>query len=523
MKSIKYVVAAAAALLASAANAEWYEARTNHFIIYSQSKKADTIAFAQRLERFDNALRIVQRIPYNTPVPDPAKVVVYRFGDTRDVGELAGSRFVAGFYIPRAAYPVAFTPVRDYAATGTAEKIETGGQLDAGTVLFHEYTHHFMLRSFPATYPGWYVEGFAELNATINLRDDGSFVVGMPANHRSTELFQMQQMPVRKLLDSNYKYTQPEEMVQKYSMGWLLSHYLTFNKDRTGQLSTYLKLLGEGKPSLEAAQTAFGDLDKLNGELQKYKSTNLPAIEVVPPGYTAPTVTVRLLDPGEEKYMRYRMQLSRGVTRASARGISSTLSREAAANPGNMAVQLLAAEAGLDALDFAAATAAANRALAISPRSVDALVYKARALIEAKEGPTERFADARKLLVTARSADKSDPRPLILYYMSYRYAGIKPIPEAALFALDDAYELARHDDYYRLILSRQLLEENRLKPAAQILAPLAFRFDGRDPEKNFADKAMTKIKANDGPGALEILAKELRKIEDPDSAKRDRD
>ncbi|MFM5954619.1 MAG: hypothetical protein ACKOPE_10010 [Novosphingobium sp.] len=513
MRVVKFAVAAAAALLSTAASAEWFEARTNHFIIYSESNRADTIAFAERLERFDNALRVLQRMPTSQAEPDVAKVVVYRFGDTHDIGTLAGSDGVAGFYIPRAAYPVAFTPAKDYHMAGSLGRTDERIELKPGTVLFHEYTHHFMLRNFPATYPGWYVEGFAEVNSTIELRPDGSFLVGKPANHRSIELFEMQQLHVRKLLDPNYKYTSIEEVVQKYSMGWLLSHYLTFDKPRAGQLATYLKLLGEGKPGLAAAEQAFGDLNKLNSELQKYKSTNMPAIEVRPAAYAPPTVSIRLVDPSEERFMRQRIQLARGVTRSDARRINAALGHASAEDPKNFLLQLLAAEAGLDALDFATASAAADRALALAPNSVDALIFKARTLIEAKDGPADRFAQARKLLVQARSIDKADPRPLIEYYMSYRRAGQRPIPEVAIFALEDAYDLAKHDRYYRLILTRQLLEENRAAPAAQVLAPLAFSFDGRDPEKNYAGKAMTAVQAGDVPGALAILAKELDKLE----------
>ena len=72
------------------------------------------------------------------------------------------------------------------------------------------------------------------------------------------------------------------------------------------------------------------------------------------------------------------------------------------------------------------------------------------------------------------------------------------------------------NECYRLILTRQLLEENRLSPAAQVLAPIAYSFDGRDPEKNFAGKAMAAIHAGDGPGALAILNKQLDKIEGAD-------
>jgi hypothetical protein len=517
MKALKFAVAAAAALLASAANAEWHEARTNHFIIYSEGKQAEVAAFAERLERFDNALRVLQKRPVNEVLPDIAKVHVFRFGDTSDIGRLAGGQGVAGFYIPRAARPVAFTPIRDYRNPGSRSREDEKTNLKPEVVLFHEYTHHYMLANFPTTYPSWYIEGFAEANATIELRPDGSFMVGLPANHRARELFDMQQLHVRKLLDPNFEYTSLEQLIQKYSLGWLLTHYMTFSKARAGQLQTYLKLLADGKPALAAAEEAFGDLNKLQSELQKYKSSNLPAAEVVPAGYTKPTVTTRQLSPTEERFIQQKIKLARGVTRAEARGLASMFNRAAAELPTDYNVQLLAAEASLDALDFAGAMTAANRALAINPNSVDAMLFKARSLFEAKSGAPERFREARALLVRARKTDENDPRPLIEYYRSYRAAPERPIPDLAAAALDQAYDLARHDDTYRLLLTRQLLEENRLDAAEQVLAPVAYGFDGRDPEDDFAAKIMTKIKAKDGAGALTILNKELKGLDGLDT------
>jgi hypothetical protein len=266
MKALKFAVAAAAALLASAANAEWHEARTNHFIVYSEGKQAEVAAFAERLERFDNAMRVVQRMPTNEVIPDIAKVHVFRFGDTSDIGALAGSRGVAGFYIPHAARPVAFTPAREFKDRRSLERTLEDPTFSAEVVLFHEYTHHFMLKNFATTYPGWYIEGFAEANATIMLRPDGSFVYGMPANHRARELTELPQLHVRKLLDPAYEFKSGTEAIQKYSLGWLLTHYLAFSKDRAGQMQTYLSLLGKGTPGMAAAEQAFGDLDSLNRE-----------------------------------------------------------------------------------------------------------------------------------------------------------------------------------------------------------------------------------------------------------------
>src|SRR5690606_40360278 len=54
-------------LASPAARAEWWEATTSHFVVYSESSQRDAEKFAVLLERFDNALRILQGMP----VPGP--------------------------------------------------------------------------------------------------------------------------------------------------------------------------------------------------------------------------------------------------------------------------------------------------------------------------------------------------------------------------------------------------------------------------------------------------------------------
>lgn len=497
------------------ARAEWWQANSGHFIVYSEGSKAEATNFAMRLERYDGALRTLQAMPPGQPIADAAKVVVYRFGDTDDIGNLAGLSGVAGFYIARAAYPVAFTPAREARNRAIKTRTDSRTELNSETVLFHEYTHHFMLRNFSTAYPGWYVEGFAELNSTIDLRDDGSFVVGLPANHRSYSLFQTSALPLRKMLDPAFRYRDGADMGQKYARGWLLTHYLSFGKKRPGQLADYLKALAAGEDGLKAAERVFGDLGKLDSEIEKYKSSRLPMAEVVPQGYTPPQITLRKLSADEERLMLQQIKLARGVSRKQARAMAGDLQAAAAAMPTSYTAQILAAEASLDAADYAGAGAAADRALALDPRSVDALVFKGRSLIEAPSGDPSRFALARPFLVRARKVDPNDPRPLIEYYQSWRRSG-QAVPEDALIALEDAFDLAAHDRGYRFLLTRQLVEENRLTPARQVLAPVAYSYDGNDPKSDLAGQAMDKLEANDAAGALELLNKFIRRMEGAD-------
>src|SRR3546814_7763724 len=94
-----------AVLASPAARAEWWEAQTSHFVVYSESDKGDAEKFAALLERFDNALRTLQGMPVPGPEVGAAnRVQVYRTGDTDNIAVFAhaSGSGVAGFYIPRA-------------------------------------------------------------------------------------------------------------------------------------------------------------------------------------------------------------------------------------------------------------------------------------------------------------------------------------------------------------------------------------------------------------------------------------
>src|SRR4051812_22071313 len=119
------------------ANAEWWEARTDHFIIYSKSSAKDAKEFAERLERYDQSLRSLQVIKPDPRLSDARRVKIYRAGNIVDISVLAGDAEsgIAGFYIPRLE-PVAFVPAR--------EQVQLRSELDPETVLKHEYAHHFM-------------------------------------------------------------------------------------------------------------------------------------------------------------------------------------------------------------------------------------------------------------------------------------------------------------------------------------------------------------------------------------------
>lgn len=486
-------------LVAAPAQAEWWEARTDHFIIYSKSAAKDAKEFAERLERYDQSLRSLQLIKPDPRLSDARKVKIYRSGVPVDIAALMGDSEsgVAGFYIAHL-LPVAFVPAR--------EMVQSRSKLDAETVLKHEYAHHFMFRHFPGAYPSWYVEGLAENYATLDFKPDGSFHLGNPPQYRAEELVgkyrQFLPYTVRRMLLTTTEPT-PEDSYARYSYGWLFTHYMTFEPSRKGQLLTYLRLLDQGHQSAEAARQAFGDLDKLESEVRRYKNGNrFLGADVKFGNYRPPVVSMRRMTPDEEAIMPVAIRSKRGVWPKVAKGVASDARSVAARYPNSFPVQLELAEAELDAQNLDAADGAASAAIALQPRSAEALYFKGQVALARGKTDPKQYAVARSWFTKAYEADSDHPGPLVGNYQSYFKAG-GPIPESAVIGLEQAYRLAPHNDELRIILARQLLTENKLDVAKMLLVPL-----GLSPHESKRAKAMNEVVAKiDASNRNEALAK----------------
>lgn len=492
---IKLTVLASVAFIgATPAHAEWWEAQTEHFIVYSESSAADAKRFAEKMEQLDMSLRSLQNVTFS-PVNSPAKkLTVFRFGQVDDISRLAPG--AAGFYIPNISGSNAFTPAKAdsrstgalLGASGRSEKTK----LDPEKVLFHEYTHHFMFQHFEAAYPKWYSEGYAETVATIRMNPDGSFHIGDPPNYRSDLLFQnVLNVSVERLLAPKAKPT-GEDLYGWYSVGWLLNHYLTFEPSRKGQLKQYLRAIKDGVKPADAARQAFGDLGQLNREIIKYKgSGRLGGFDVRIANFTPPVAKMRQLTPDEEASMKVRIRSKAGVNKKIALNAARDARALALKYPNSYPVQLALAEAELDQADFDSsnlprAEAAADGALAIKPDSVEAMIFKGRALLERGKTDKTQLPVARTWFAQAFNKDPNHPAPLFYNYLTYYEAG-GAIPESAITGLEKAYDEALYDDQLKLVLARQLLSEKKGPAARSVLMPMAIFPEFGDSAKKYAE------------------------------------
>lgn len=454
-----------AATVATPAAADWREASSDHFIIYADASEDWLTGFATRLEKLNATLRFLQ--PQQDEAGERAnRLVIYAVSGVDAVQKLCGKcGSIAGFYVPRVGSSVAYT-----ARTTTSNILE----MTSDAVLQHEFAHHFMYANSGAAYPKWYSEGFAEFFSTAQVEKDGRVSIGRAATHRAYNLVN-NNLRIERVIEPPAK--MDAEMGDIfYGRAWLLTHMLTFDKARSGQHSRYVALINEGKPNMEAAKAAFGDLDQLERQLNAYVRKPLSYVSLPADKTKIGEIKLRLLTPGEAQTMSVRMRSDRGVDRAAATALVPEARRRAAPFASDPGAQMVLAEAEYDAGNDAEADAAADRALAADPKNVEALLYKGRVAVRraiAARADAKGWAVARGWFIKANRIDSNAAEPLMLFYTSFKAAGDEPTNNAKL-ALARAFQLSPQDRGLRIMAAFQLLSDDKAAEARRALLPLAF-------------------------------------------------
>ncbi len=479
----------------------WKEAESDHFKIYSDGDEKYLAKLSGRLEAIHYLLKIA------TGLKEPAeanvvKVKVFAVSDVVKVQSLIGDKqgFVAGYYDPQLSGPISVIPL----------KSGSDGSFSGELILFHEYTHHFMLQYQAAAYPAWYVEGFAEIASTASFERPGAITFGKAAKHREAELRYSKHYPAAKMLDGRFLKEKSGAEGWEYGDAWALSHYLTFSDKRRGQLGAYLKAINAGQPYAEAAKV-FGDLNDVTREVNiyieggsfPYKAPPLPADVIKAPDIRPLTVTeaefiddnivmerFALINTREEYEAQAKVREKAGKPmkkdydtyfkeESTARdkwmqGLNSRVARFA----GDPSAWNVKAHAECMAKDFAACLKSADKSLTLKSDDWEAQMRKGQALIGiAKTLPEARrgapASDGRQWLLKANKANPAAHEPLFYYFESFAAEG-KAAPADAIDALQQVVNTIPQVDGPRLQLGRALIVAKRLGLARKILNPLAY-------------------------------------------------
>ena len=456
-------------VLATPAHAEWRRAESQHFIAFGQMSDSDLRTRLERLEKFDAMMRQL----FN--VEDTVKVHLFLLPSMGDVQEYANDSGVGGFYNATAQLAYAFMP----------EKLSFYRQgFTPESILLHEYTHHMLLGGLDVYVPGWATEGLAEMFSTVRYDSDGGLTIGAPNPARSQFVYSGSRWNVEKLLRSDKDRPTGDERIELYSRGWALAHYLWLSGKRPGQYSKFLACLNDSGEPVECGKKVFGDLDKLDREVNAYlRRSTFPASSFSEEQLDAPTdITVRDATPGEEAILHYRMVSLLGVNKETAPKLAADARPVGAKYPNDAFVQRAMAEIEYDAAsvgeggDFGLADAAADRALAADPENVMAMAYKGRIAAQRamkSDEPAGYWDEARKWFLKANKLEPNNPLPFVLYYDSF-IAERGEAPEGAVGGLYRAIVLMPQDPSLRARAAVELIKSDDIAKAREVLAPAAF-------------------------------------------------
>ena len=241
----------------------WIEVRSPHFVVTTTTNEKQARKIADQFER----MRSLFHVLFPKLKIDPSSpVIVLAVRGEKDFRALEPQEYLA-----KGSLRLGGLFLR------AADKNYVLMDLDAEgehpySVVYHEYTH--LLLSKAEWMPLWLNEGLAEFYENTDI-DETDARLGQPSGEDIRLLRETRLLPLSVLfaVDFNSPYYHEDNKGSIfYAESWALTHYLRVKdfQQKTTRLQQYGDLLASGTDPLTAATTAFGDLKKLEIELNLY-------------------------------------------------------------------------------------------------------------------------------------------------------------------------------------------------------------------------------------------------------------
>jgi tetratricopeptide (TPR) repeat protein len=284
---------------------EWFELRSDHFLVRTNLPKEEAARAVVELEEVRATLaRFI-----SSTAPQPAgRMQVIQLADAAEMAEFVG-RGVGGI-----ATADAFgRPLTVMGVWRSSRPLP---------ILQHELAHLVSFSVLPRQ-PAWFAEGLAGYFETVR-RDaaKGAMVVGEPDPGRVLYL-------ERRFPGGWGRMVRERRVALTYGFetaSWLLVHYLVDR--RSEEFDAFMDLLAAGKDPGDAFSAAFPGLteERLDAELHAYFRRGALGTMSVPIPEWSGSIAVRRLAPDEILALRAQVHLVPGSFQAAKREISQALS-----------------------------------------------------------------------------------------------------------------------------------------------------------------------------------------------------
>ncbi|MES1156485.1 MAG: hypothetical protein ABUL73_01785 [Alphaproteobacteria bacterium] len=454
----------AACLFGSTAHAHWLRAESTHFVVYGEGGEVGLRRAVQNLEEFDTLLRQLTGL---NPPDDLQKPSIYLVNTHAELAVLSPglSPLIAGYYFPSVEYVGAFA-------------LQGESSLGAQEILFHEYTHHFMFESSGATYPPWYVEGFAEYVQTATFVQ-GRVTIGAPSRARTEDALDGDWPPVETFLSMHHGHLSDRQELSFYAESWVATHYLFESSERTQQLRTYLRGLAHGADPIQSFQPAFGmSPDDFVRTLRTYIHRRIDVLSTNEPAVDVSNVRITQLSPGADALLLLDARLRRGqIADADRAPLADQVEQIAAQFPTDAFAQHTHARALLLRGDYAGGRTLLQGMIAANASDEEAYRLLGQSYLrEAEAASTNQSTlarQARPFFVHAFSL-KPDDVPTLYGYACTFPPGSAEFTNDVVNVLLRAHELAPQVDEISVNTASVLMLRGRYDEAVAILRPIAF-------------------------------------------------
>jgi hypothetical protein len=241
----------------------WYEVRSQHFVVVSNSsdKQARRVA-----EQFERMRAVFHRLFPHDNIDPSTPIMVLAIRDQKDFRALEPAA-----YLTKGSLELGGLFLRGPDKNYVLMRLDAEGD-HPYSVVYHEYTH--LLLSKIDRLPLWLNEGIAEFYQTTEINDK-DVLLGKPSQQDLQLLRQYQLLPLPVLfkVDQTSPYYHEETKGSIfYGESWVLTHYLETKDvlEKTHRVGDYVQLIDHDVDPVTAATQAFGDLKQLQSSVEAY-------------------------------------------------------------------------------------------------------------------------------------------------------------------------------------------------------------------------------------------------------------
>jgi hypothetical protein len=443
---------------------DWFRAESTHFVVYSDTNRANVSQLLEQLERLDYLLQLYASSSNSNKNRPATKLTLYYLKDLSDLRQLTLGLpgYAVGLYNSCAEGVQGFNAHLMFRDSNAAQ-LEKRRELVGLTYIFEAYARHFIYHNSDLRAPAWYIDGFAQYFASTRFSDTET-VVGMAPQaiadylgsvHSTGRYDSLDYQDILGGNDSKGPSLGGKDGVKLefQAKSWILTHYILSSSDNIQRFRRYLDLQMRGNEQNAAFEQAFGfSVKQLSKVLWRYKWQGAEALKTNFSGTNIGEISFSDLPSSANQLLLADAALKSCPHQDRSTAILQQVEKEAKKFPNSDFAQLTLSRAQIQAGKPGDAIAFLTNKTRADKTSYDAFYLLGQAqtrLAETSEGAARQdyYAAAKASLLRACSLNPKAPEAFHAYFRAGVGAQEQPSEEvlgSAILATSLAREVSSY-------------------------------------------------------------------------------